>query len=168
MAKSITIQSSHTFTTGRGETETVEQALAWVEKHMGGEDEDGESTGPSYTPADLIVYAVRRLRALHKDGKRFASGKLAARLYAPRLAEGMTVPKKLVEAVGSIDEVQEKLDEATKPAPKKETKKPAAKPAPKKETKPAAKPAKTVPTARPPTVRKAAAKHDAGGAVVEF
>jgi hypothetical protein len=135
MPKNIEINPSHKFTSGRGETETVAEALAWVEKHMSGE--DGESDGPAYTPGDLIVYAVRRLRALHKDGKRHASGKLATRLYAPRidaLKEGTKVPKLLVEAVANLDTVQAALH----PEPKAPSKGPAKpKPTPK-----AAKPVK--------------------------
>jgi hypothetical protein len=143
MAKSISISVEHEFVSGRGESETVREALAWLNSHMASEDEEtGETTVP-FTPGDLIVYAVRRLRALHKDGKRYASGKIASRLYATRLdnvSDKVKVSKKLAGAVETIHEVAAANG---KPAPKKETKKaPAAKPAPKKETKKARKAAK--------------------------
>ena len=117
MAKSISISTAHGYIS-KGETETVAKALAWVEKHMSDEDEEtGETTGPAYTPGDLIVYAVRRLRALHKDGKRHAAGKLARRLYAPRLDNVEKAPKALAALVTSVHEAGEKL------APKKPTRK---------------------------------------------
>jgi hypothetical protein len=87
MAKNLSIPTSHTFTTGRGETETVEHALAWL-----------ASKGYELTPGDLLVYAVRRLRALSKDNARIGKGVLASRLYSPRLV-GEKVPKALVAAV---------------------------------------------------------------------
>lgn len=127
MAKTISINTEHVYTS-RGESETVAEALEWVNKHMTEETEVGER--PSYTPADLIVYAVRRLRALHKDGKRVASGKLASRLYAPRLdlvnTEKVKIPAALKAAVESIDAAEAKLNPEPKPAPK-----PAKKAAPK-------------------------------------
>lgn len=112
MAKSITINTGHEY-----KGETVAEALAWVEKNTGGEDEEGNDTGPAYSPADLIIYGVRRLRALHKDGKRHASGKLASTLYAPRLdALTKDAPRKLATLVETIHQVGEKL------APAKERK----------------------------------------------
>lgn len=160
MAKSITINTSHEFTTGRGETETVADALAWVEKYMSGEDEDGESTGPAYTPADLIVYAVRRLRALHKDNKRHEKGVLASRLYAPRIDMVEKAPRGVVEAVATLDAIQDKLN-GGKPEPKKA---PAKKPAPK------GSPARGAANKAKHEAKQArkATKADAGGAHVEF
>lgn len=113
MAKHISINLDHAFTS-RGESETVKEALAWVEKHVTSEDEEGESI-PAFTPGDLLVYAVRRLRALHKDAKRYDAGRLASRLYAPRLDNVEHAPKALTVAVASIDAVSERL---AKPAPK--------------------------------------------------
>lgn len=122
MAKTISINTEHVYTS-RGETETVAEALAWVNKYMTEETEDGEGERPSYTPADLIVYAVRRLRALHKDGKRAASGKLASRLYAPRLdlvnTEKVKIPAALKAAVESIDAAEAKLNPEPTPKPAK-------------------------------------------------
>lgn len=80
------------------------------------------------SPASIIAatdYAVRRKLALHKDTKRHAAGKLASRLYAPRVDMVEKVPRALVAAVESIDAVAEKLAEKpTKPA-KNTPKKPA-------------------------------------------
>lgn len=95
--KPLTIPLDHTFTSGRGETETVAAALAWLVANMPESD---------YTPGDLIVYAVRRLRALHSDGKRHASGALAERLYKPRLDNVEKAPRGVVEAVKALGEVQ--------------------------------------------------------------
>jgi hypothetical protein len=109
MAKSITINLDHTYTS-KGRTLSVAEALAWVEKVTSEVDEEtGEETGPAYDAGDLIVYAVNRMRALHKDGKRYRSGKLAARLYAPRLDHVEHAPKPLVQAVEAIDAAEEKL-----------------------------------------------------------
>lgn len=146
-SKNISISLDHTFESGRGETETVREALTWIAEHMS--DEEGNVP---FTPADLIVYGVRRLRALHKDGKRYGSGKLAARLYSPRLdnlSDKVRPPKKLAAAVETIHEV---ASEAHKPAPKKAPRKSATpvKPEPVK----AAPPVK----ASAPVVRKHAAK----------
>lgn len=117
MAKSISISLDHTFTS-KGRATTVAEALAWVEKNTGDTDEEtGEETGPAYDPGDLIVYAVNRMRALHKDGKRYRAGKLASRLYAPRLDHVERAPRPLVQAVEAIDAAEEKL--ATKPTAKK-------------------------------------------------
>jgi hypothetical protein len=152
MAKSISINLDHTFTSGRGEEETVRDALKWLEANMSTEDEDTGETLVPFTPADLVVYAVRRLRALHKDGKRYDAGKLATRYYAPRLdnlSDKVRPPRKLVGAVETIHEVAN----GDKP---KATPKPAA-PA---KAAPKAAPAKAAPkaalAAKPPTVRKAA------------
>lgn len=162
MSKTITIQTAHQFKSGRGETETVAEALEWIEKHMSTTDEETGEESISYTPADLIVYAVRRLRALHKDNKRHDAGKLATRLYAPRLdmidPEKASVPKALREAVESIDAVQEKLH----PTPKAE---PKAKKEPKAK---AAKIAKAPAKAKAPKVKKAAkVQAPTGGAAKE-
>jgi hypothetical protein len=109
MAKTITINVEHAFQS-RGDKETVREALAWLEKNMSGEDEEtGEEAGPAYEPGDLIVYAVRRLRALHRDGRRHKAGKLAAHLYAPRLDNVQRAPKKLAALVETVHEVGEKL-----------------------------------------------------------
>jgi hypothetical protein len=121
MAK-LSIDTSHVFTSGRGETETVAAALAWASKHA-----------PELEPADLIVYAVRRLRALSKDNARVDSGKLASRLYSPRLDNVTKVPRALVAAVESIGALAERLH--PEPAP---VAKPAAKPVRKVASKPAA------------------------------
>ena len=150
MAKTISIDPSHVYTS-RGDSMTVREALAWVADNM--TDEEGAAT---YSPADLIVYGVRRLMALHKDGKRYGAGKLASRFYAPRLdnlSDKVRAPKPLVTAVAVIHEVAERAHAAapaSKPAPVKTARKaPASKPAPA--------PAAPVKTA-PPVVRKHAAK----------
>jgi hypothetical protein len=159
MAK-FTIDTTHKFTTGRGETETVAEALAWAMKHLNGEDEETGEETVAYTPADLIVYAVRRLRALNKDGKRHASGKLASRLYAPRLDNVEKAPRGVVEAVATLDAIQEKLNGESKPATKAApTKAPKGSPA---------RGAQVKAKHEAKQARKAAAKHDAGGAAVEF
>jgi hypothetical protein len=109
MPKTITISLDHTYTS-KGRTMTVAEALAWVEKTTSEVDEEtGEETGPAYEPGDLICYAVNRMRALHKDGKRYRSGKLATHLYAPRLENVEKAPKPLVQAVEVIDAAEEKL-----------------------------------------------------------
>lgn len=116
MAKTISIDLSHEFVSGRGESETVKDALAWYASHMA--DEDGNVP---MTAGDLLVYAVRRLRALHKDGNRHAAGKLASRFYAPRLDNLSTkvkVPKALAGAVETIHSVGEKTSAPVKPARK--------------------------------------------------
>jgi hypothetical protein len=111
MAKTISIDLSHVFTSGRGEEESVKDALRWLADHMSETDEEsGEETIP-FTPADLIVYAVRRLRALHKDNKRYGSGKLANRYYAPRLdnvKDGTKVARKLAQGVTLVHEAAER------------------------------------------------------------
>jgi Na+-transporting methylmalonyl-CoA/oxaloacetate decarboxylase gamma subunit len=106
MAK-LSIDTSHVFTSGRGEKETVAQALAWASKHA-----------PELEPADLIVYAVRRLRALHKDVARVEKGVLASRLYSPRIDMLDKAPKGLVAAVESIGAVAERLHPEPAPAAK--------------------------------------------------
>lgn len=120
MAKTLSIDLNHTFTSGRGESETVKDALHWINANMSTENEEtGEETIP-FTPADLIVYAVRRLRALHKDGKRYSAGKLATRYYAPRLdnvKDGAKVARKLVQGVTLVHEAAEPTRKTPKGSP---------------------------------------------------
>jgi hypothetical protein len=109
MPKSISISLDHAYTS-QGRTMTVGEALVWVIKNTNESDEEaGEEGGSAYDPGDLIVYAVNRMRALHKDGKRFRSGKLASRLYAPRLSKVEHAPRPLVQAVEAIDATEAKL-----------------------------------------------------------
>jgi hypothetical protein len=69
------------------------------------------------SPAAVLAatdYAVRRKVALHKDAKRHAAGKLASRLYAPRLDNIAKAPGKLATLVSNVHEVAEKLAPARK------------------------------------------------------
>ncbi len=114
--KTIIIDPKHIFTSGRGESESVADALKWYEENMA-----SEEGGALYSPADLIVYAVRRLRALHKDQARCARGKLASRLYSPRLdpVKDENIPKALTAAVDSIEAVKVALAPKVEEKPKK-------------------------------------------------
>lgn len=113
MAKSISISLAHVYTS-RGEQESVEDALRWLDKNMSSTDEETGEETIAYTPADLIVYAVRRLRALHKDGKRHGAGKLASRFYGPRVDKLEKVPAVLARAVEAVDEASDKLHPVAK------------------------------------------------------
>ena len=70
------------------------------------------------SPAAVLAaadYAVRRKMALRKDSKRHKAGKLAGRLYAPRLDNVARAPRNLAAIVQTIHEAGEKLSPAKKP-----------------------------------------------------
>lgn len=109
---------------------SVRAALKWVEDHAG-EDEEGNVEVPDVEW--VIIYAVRRMVALHKDEKRYDSGKLAERRYAPRIDNVEKAPRKLHIAVEEVHSTQEKKPEAKPKAPKRvkaKDRKPGEKPAP--------------------------------------
>ncbi len=120
MAQKITIDMNHTFVSGRGEEESVKDALAWYRDNF--EDDDGNVP---YEPADLLVYAVRRLRALSKDNARHDAGKLARRFYSPRLdnvKDKARVPRKLAQGATLIHEAAASAEKKeSKPTTKKAT-----------------------------------------------
>jgi outer membrane biosynthesis protein TonB len=120
---------------------TVREALKWIEGHST-EGEDGEVEVPSVEY--LLIYAVRRMVALHKDQKRHDSGKLADRRYAPRVDQLERKPPKLAALVEGVHSTQEKKPEA-KAAPK-----PAKKATPKVKKPKAKKPAERKPDEAPP------------------
>lgn len=168
MAKSLTVNTSHTFMS-KGTEHTLSDLLQWADEHLC----DEETEEPKYSPADLMCIGVLRLKALHKDAKRHEAGKLPQRFYVPRIDNLEKVPAPLKALVDEGERVEEKYA-PEKPAPKakpakaskprkvektiakpvKQAKPKASKPAPapKVEAPPAAppKPAK----AKPPTVRK--------------
>lgn len=64
------------------------------------------------TPATVLAaldYAARRKMALAKDRTRYEKGKLATRLYRPRVENVEKVPKPLAQAVETIERAAEKL-----------------------------------------------------------
>lgn len=124
MSKTITIRTDHEYES-KGRKTTVQEALDWIEKHTSDVDEEtGEDSGPAYTPGDLICYAVNRMKALHKDGKRYKKGILAERRYAPRVDQVENKPRKLAALVEEVH--------ATAPAKPKPEKRPAKPRKPKK------------------------------------
>jgi hypothetical protein len=164
-AKSVTIPLDHVYTSRAGEI-TVAQALAWVEKHATSEDEDGNVS--TYTPGDLICYAVRRMMALASDNRRVARKVAPARIYTPRTeVDGAAKNADAVKAAAREMFAKALHISAAAPAPKarKIAKAPkAAKPAPAKvadkvkanEARMAEIEAALAAKAKAPTVRKAA------------
>lgn len=118
MSKTVTIRTDHEYES-KGKKITVGEALEWVEKHMVDESEDGEGEGtPKYSPGDLICYAVNRMKALHKDQRRYDKGVLAERRYAPRIDNVENKPRKLaglVEEVHATAPAKPKPEKAAKP-----------------------------------------------------
>jgi hypothetical protein len=174
MAAKLSIDTAETYESRAG-TVSVAQALAWVESHASEDEDTGETNALS--PGQLICYAVRRMQALAKDGRRFNAGKAPSRIYTPRVdVDGAA--RNAAEVKAGAEAAFAKLlhVQVAAPAPKarKVAKAPAAKPAKAPAAKVADKvkanearmaeieralaakrAAKPTPAAKPPTVRKA-------------